>query len=91
MNAILWKPPADFGAILLERTTLLMRMRRCQLDLKWVKEFLSHSFGTAGERMERRLSGVAVTDKTLQRGVDRKPGLCCLLPGAAGPVPSRNV
>lgn len=73
MNAILWKPPADFGAILLERTTLLMRMRRCQLDLKWVKEFSLSQLWNCCERMERRLSDVTVTDKTLQRELIGNP------------------
>lgn len=66
-------PPADFADLLLERTAVLLQMKRKHLDPDWVKEFTLAQISTCCVNMDLQLGGEAVANKVFQGEMIRDP------------------
>lgn len=70
---IMIPPPAELADIMVERTTVLQRMRRCGLDLEWIKEFTLSQILVCCDNLDRRLNGKPVYIKAFQQEMIRDP------------------
>lgn len=70
---IMTSPPAEFADILLERTAVLLRMKRHYLDPGWVKEFSLSQISTCCTNLDRQSDCVPVASKVFQREMIRDP------------------